>query len=99
MAEEEAEEGSMMDSVILVRVRSLLAGRKFLTPEMRFSKLAPRVPSLRRSVRRLLMELKPRKISLPVDCWAGWLGAEVIIVMRVSSRTLRVWLLRRRVRG
>lgn len=67
MAEEDAEAGSIRDSMIFVRVMSLLAGRKFLTPEMRFSKLAPRAPSLKRSVSRLLMELKPRKSSLPVD--------------------------------
>lgn len=82
----------MMDSVILVIVRSLLAGRKFLTPEIRFSKFAPRAPSLRRSVRRLLIELKPRNISLPADCWGGWFGADVIMVIRVTSRTLQLWL-------
>lgn len=78
----------MSDSVIFVRVISLLAGRKFLTPEMRFSKFAPRAPSLKRSVSRLLIELKPRKSSLPADCAEGAEGAEVIIVMRVISRTL-----------
>ena len=88
MAEEEAEVGSMRDSVIFVRVMSLFAGRKFFTPEIRFSKFAPRAPSRRRSVRRLLMELKPRKSSLLVDWGAGCVGAEVIIVMRVISRTL-----------
>ena len=88
MAEEEAEAGSIMDSIIFVTVRSLFAGRKFLTPEMRFSKLAPSAPSLRRSVSRLPIELKPRKISLLVDTGAGWVGAEVIMVMRVISRTL-----------
>ncbi len=88
MAEEEAEAGSISDSVIFVRVRSLLAGRKFLTPEMRFSKFAPRAPSLKRSVKRLLMELKPRKSSLLADWGPGAEGAEVIIVMRVISRTL-----------
>ena len=71
MVEEEAEAGSMMDSVILVIVRSLFTGRKFLTPEMRFSRLAPKAPSFRRSVRRLPRELKPRKISLLADCCAG----------------------------
>ena len=50
MADEEALVGSMMDSVILVTVRSLFAGRKFFTPEIRFSKFAPRAPSFRRSV-------------------------------------------------
>ena len=90
MAEEDAEAGSMRDSVIFVRVMSLLAGRKFLTPDMRFSKLAPREPSLKRSVNRLLMELKPRKSSLLADWAAGAVGAEVIIVIRVTSRTLFV---------
>lgn len=88
MAEEEAEAGSIRDSVILVRVMSLLTGRKFFTPDMRFSKFAPRAPSRRRSVSRLLMEEKPRKSSVLVDWGAGWVGAEVIIVMRVISRTL-----------
>lgn len=89
MAEEEAEAGSMSDSTIFVRVRSLFAGRKFFTPERRFSKLAPKAPPARRSVRRLLRVLKPRKMSLLVEGWAGAEGAEVIIVMRVISRTLR----------
>ena len=82
--------GSMRDSAIFVRVMSLFAGRKFLTPEMRFSKFAPRAPSRRRSVRRLEMEEKPRKSSVPAEevGGAGWEGAEVIIVMRVISRTL-----------
>lgn len=88
MAEEEADVGSISDSVILVTVRSLFSGRKFLTPEMRFSKLAPRAPSLSRSVRRLLIELKPRNISLLAEDWEGCVGADVIIVMRVISRTL-----------
>jgi len=35
------------------------------------------------------MLLKPRKSSVPVEAGgAGWAGAEVIIVMRVTSRTL-----------
>lgn len=90
MAEEDADVGSISDSVIFVRVISLLAGRKFLTPEIRFSKFAPRAPSRRRSVRRLEMEEKPRKSSLLVEeVGGGCVGAEVIIVMRVISRTLR----------
>lgn len=85
-----------MLSVIFVRVRSLFTGRKFFTPEMRFSKFAPkprgREPSFRRSVSLLLREEKPRKRS---EDWLGreagaCVGAEVIIVMRVISRTLHV---------
>lgn len=49
--------GSMMDSVIFVTVRSRFAGRKFLTPEMRFSKLAPTPDSLSEDVRREEMPL------------------------------------------
>lgn len=78
----------MRDSVIFVSVRSLFAGRKFLTPDMRLSKLAPRPASLKRSVRRDEMELKPRKRSFEADDCCGCVGAEEIIVMRVISRTL-----------
>ncbi len=79
----------MMDSVIFVMVRSRFAGRKFLTPEIRFSKLAPTPDSLREDVRREEMEEKPRKSSVDADaCWGVWEGAEVIIVMRVVARTL-----------
>lgn len=90
IAEEVAPCGSMMDSVIFVTVRSRFAGRKFLTPEMRFSKLAETPESLREEVRRLEMDEKPRKSSVvEVEDWVvGWEGAEVIIVMRVVARTL-----------
>ena len=37
---------------------------------------------------RLLMALKPRSKSPPVDCCAGWVGAAANMVMRVISRTL-----------
>jgi hypothetical protein len=67
MAEEEADAGSMIDSVILVMVRSRLAGRKFLTPEIRFSKLAPTPDSLREVVRREEIEEKPRKSSVEAE--------------------------------
>lgn len=90
MAEDDALVGSMRDSTILVRVMSLLAGRKFFTPEMRFSNWLPRAPSLNRSVSLLLSELKPRKSSVPADGGGGAVGAELIIVMRVISRTLKV---------
>lgn len=52
MEEEGAVVGSMIDSVILVIVRSRFVGRKFLTPEIRFSKLAPTPDSFRVEVRR-----------------------------------------------
>lgn len=89
MALLDAEAGSMIDSVILVTVRSRLAGRKFLTPEMRFSKLADTPLSLSRSVSLLLILLKPRKRSVEADCcWFVWDGAEVIMVIFVVARTL-----------
>lgn len=53
----------MMDSVILVMVRSRFAGRKFLTPLISVSKFAPTPVAARRSVSLLLMLLKPRKRS------------------------------------
>jgi len=81
-------DGSISDSVILVRVKSLFAGRKFLTPEIKFSKFEPIPASLNLSVSPLESELNPRKRSLDADDWAGWVGAEEIIVMRVISRTL-----------
>ena len=87
MAEDDAEAGSIIDSVILVSVRSLLEGIKFFTPDMRFSKFAPRAPSLKRSVNLLLIALKPRNISLEACC-GGCDGADAIIVIRVNSRTL-----------
>ena len=93
MALEEAPAGSMIDSVILVTVRSRFAGRKFFTPEMRESKLAPTPDSLRDVVKREEIEEKPRKSSVEVLAWAGVLeGAEVIIVIRVVARTLGSWL-------
>ena len=79
----------MIDSVIFVMVRSRLAGRKFFTPDMRFSKLAPTPDSLSELVRREEMEEKPRKSSVDADaCWGVCEGAEAIIVMRVVARTL-----------
>ena len=71
--------GSMIDSVILVTVRSRLAGRKFFTPEIRVSKLAPTPDSLREEVRLEEMLEKPRKSSLEaLACWGVCEGAEVI---------------------
>jgi hypothetical protein len=89
MAELEAPAGSIIDSVIFVTVKSRFAGRKFLTPEIKFSKLAPTPDSLREEVRREEIEEKPRKSSVDADaCWGVCEGAEVIIVMRVVARTL-----------
>lgn len=85
--------------MILVTVRSLLAGKKFLTPEIRFSKFAPRfvvrllaIPEApRRSVRRPPMDVKLLKRLEPEEAWCevveGW-RVVVIIVMRVVARTL-----------
>ena len=90
MADEEADVGSMSDSTILVMVRSLFTGRKFFTFEIRFSKPPERALVPKRSWMRLDMELKPRKRSPVAEGAAGWLGAEVIIVIFVISRTLHV---------
>ena len=57
----------MIDSVIFVTVRSRFAGRKFLTPEIRFSKLAPTPDSLSEEVRREEILEKPRKSSVDVE--------------------------------
>ena len=89
-----------MDSVILVTVKSRFAGRKFFTPLMRFSKLAPKlvvkfeaIPEApRRSVRRPPMDVKLLKRFEDEDggwkeAWEGW-RVVVIIVMRVVARTL-----------
>ena len=79
----------MIDSVIFVTVKSRFAGKKFLTPEIRFSKLAPTPDSLREEVSREEIEEKPRKSSVDAEaCCAVCEGAEVIIVMRVVARTL-----------
>lgn len=88
MAELLAAGGSMIDSVILVTVRSRLAGRKFLTPEIRFSKLAPTPDSLRVDVKREVRPLAKEKTWPAAAGCAAWIGAEVIIVMRVVARTL-----------
>ena len=57
----------MIDSQIFVTVRSRFAGRKFFTPEIRFSKLAPTPDSLREDVRREEMLEKPRKSSVDAE--------------------------------
>ena len=97
MADEEAPAGSMIDSVILVTVRSRFAGRKFLTPEIRFSKLAPTPDSLREEVRREEMPLNWEKSWVEADDWVWDCdGAVFIIVSLVNCRTL---LLVRNIRG
>jgi hypothetical protein len=80
----------MSDSVIFVTVRSRFAGRKFFTPEMRVSKLAPTPVSFREEVRREeMLEKRPKSsVEAVVDWEVDWEGAEVIIVMRVVARTL-----------
>lgn len=93
--------GSIIDSVILVTVKSRLTGIKFLTPEIRFSKLAlkfaPRFPPMPDSwILDVILDRPPSLLPNPpnrlpefevwgVDCE----GAEVIIVIRVVARTLR----------
>lgn len=78
--------------MILVTVKSRFAGRKFLTPLIRVSKLAPTPVSFREEVRREDMLEKRVKSSVEaVEDWVVvWEGAEVIIVMRVVARTLEV---------
>ena len=81
----------MIDSVILVTVKSRFAGRKDLTPDNRFSKFAPTPVSFRVVVRRDEMLLNRLKSSFEADAWAGdWDGAEVIMVILVVARTLIV---------
>lgn len=59
-----------------------------MTPETRFSKLAPIPASLRPEVRREDMAEKPLKRSVDVEVWAGpEVGTEDIIVDRVTWRT------------
>ena len=103
MAEDEAAEGSMTDSTILVMVRSLLAGRKFLIPPMRESKLAVKAVvgtpvSFRRSVRRDEMAEKRWKRSEEPDCaWADMVEEVLTVVswvIFVVARTLETVLVR-----
>lgn len=90
MAEDEADAGSIIDSVILVTVKSRFAGRKFFTPEMRFSKLVVTPDSLSELVRREDMEENPRKSSVEaLDCDGVGAVVVVIIVIRVVARTLQ----------
>lgn len=88
MADDAADCGSMIDSVIFVIVRSRFTGKKFLTPEIRLSMLTETPESLSDEVRREEIEEKPRNISPDVLGCAGCEGAEVIMVMRVVARTL-----------
>jgi len=78
----------MIDSVILVTVRSRLTGKKFLTPEIRLSKFTETPESLSDEVRRDDIEENPRNSSPDVLGCTGCDGAEVIMVIRVVARTL-----------
>lgn len=96
MADDDAVDGSMIDSTILVIVRSLSAGRKFLTPLISDSKFEERpvgTPvSLRRSVRREEMEEK-RPNRSDDAFWLDGLLMVVNCVIFVVARTLLVkWL-------
>jgi hypothetical protein len=80
----------IIDSVILVTVRSLCAGRKL---PMKDSKFAPSAPvdtpdSFRRSVRRFEMLPKRPNNAEEDDCWAGVAFVVVICVILVVARTL-----------
>lgn len=89
MAELLAPAGSMIDSVILVTVRSRFAGRKALTPDRAFSKCVLIPEDCRVVVRREEMDEKPRKRSGVVEeVEVVGVGEEVSIVMRVVARTL-----------
>ena len=90
MALDDAFAGSINDSVILVKVRSLFVGRKFLTPSSKPPILAPNPASLNLSVTREERPLKPPNSWDAVFC-AGCVGAEDIMVMRVSWRTVRTY--------
>src|SRR3569833_52173 len=93
MAELEAADGSMMDSTILVTVKSRFAGRKFLMPPMMESKLADRAvvgtpDSFSRSVSRLEMLEKRWNRSDDGAC-CGAAAVVVSCVILVVARTLR----------
>lgn len=94
MAEEEALDGSMIDSTILVIVRSRLAGRKFLMPPMRESKFADSAPvgtpdSLSRSVRRdEMLEKRLNRSDEPDCCCEAEESIVVSCVILVVARTL-----------
>lgn len=91
MAEEDAVEGSITDSTILVTVRSLSTGRKVLTPLIRESKFDERpvwTPvSFNRSVKREEMdEKRPKRSEEP--CWLVVLLTVASCVILVVARTL-----------
>ena len=81
--------GSMRDSTIFVTVRSRFAGRKFLTLEIRLSRVeGTRVVEARRFETR---DENPLKRSPPVEVVAAVccdVCVVVIMVIRVTSRTL-----------
>lgn len=92
MADDEAVAGSMIDSTILVMVRSLSAGKKFFTPLMRDSKLDDKpvgTPvSFRRSVSRDEME-ENRPNKSDDAFWLDVLLMVVSCVILVVARTLQ----------
>lgn len=92
MALDDAFAGSISDSVIFVKVRSLFAGKKFLTPSSKPPMLAPSPASLNLSVTRDDRPLNPPNNCEAVFC-EGCVGAEEIMVMRVSWRTVRTYLI------
>lgn len=94
MADDDALDGSIMDSTILVVVRSRFSGRKFLIPPMIESKFADRAPvgtpdSFRRSVSREDMFEKRLKRSDPDGCCCDADESKVVsCVILVVARTL-----------
>lgn len=89
MADAAADAGSMIDSVILVMVRSRSAGRKFLTPDIKLSKLDDSPDSLSELVSREEMDVRFRNRSLDAALVVVVFAVVVVImVMRVVVRTL-----------
>jgi hypothetical protein len=92
MAEDDAVDGSMTDSTILVIVKSLSAGRKFFTPLIRESKFEDSPDgtpvSFKRSVRREDMDEKRPNRSDEEACWFELLFMVVSCVIFVVARTL-----------
>ena len=94
IADDDADEGSMIDSTIFVIVKSLFAGRKFLMPPIRESRFAPRFVgtpvSFIRSVKRVEMDEKRPKRSDDAADVLAWLEFTVAsCVILVVERTLR----------
>ena len=95
MADEDAVVGSMIDSTILVMVKSLSAGRKFLTPltsDSKFEDNPPGTPvSFNRSVKREEIE-ENRPNRSEEACWFELLLIVVSWVILVVARTLE-WII------